>query len=478
MPIRIPTRFEHVLNNPNLNPTPLIVGVEADLQSIDRLRRTADTQQGGVLAFLYAPTGAGKTTAVYSAAALMADTFDPVLLVPHTVTLRGVSQWLRDNLPQQTGKAIPVLFDGREATDDVVGLGQMMSDLNSLLRGRPDLIALWPTTSDEWRAQLSEIANRIGGRSLVPANGEVRIEGPEKAEWFTILERLLGQFDQRFEDLALDERSVMSYVEKAESVGGFLEKVRDAIVDRVDEVQLQSSLPPLIFVVSSGPDVVSEANRLRRAGSLLLKAEELLSYSPRSVAGKYWKARLATPEHHLAYVISLFQARLTTMSPSSVAYAVREFGDEHLQSVARDAGMQRSPGNADRTFQSTDLYKYLTGNTSFEMTSSAKGRTADTTVTAYEAIQRLSSTRHKAINQALSALVERNVPEFKGSLAQFELDLGGANAFADAVVPFEDGDIYLEFHHLSPAHLTAAAMASYVMGKLQSYAIHYNLIPR
>src|SRR5450755_1994028 len=120
--VQIPIRFENILTSPALEPAPLLIGVEHDLQFFDRLRRRAETQQSGVLAFPLGESGDGKTSAVYTAAALLPDLFGPVFPVPATVQVREVAGWLSQNLPQQRGRATIVLMDGREASDDHVGL--------------------------------------------------------------------------------------------------------------------------------------------------------------------------------------------------------------------------------------------------------------------------------------------------------------------------------------------------------------------
>jgi hypothetical protein len=471
--IRIPTRFEHLVGDP----TPLIVGVAEDLATLERLSRAADTQQGGVLGLMVAPSGTGKTTAVYSLAALLSDRYAPVVPVPSTVALRELPTWLESNLPADD-RVIPVLIDHREKTDDEVGLGQLMSGLNGLLRNHGNLMVLWPTTDEAWQEQLLKAARKVGGKTLLPNAGELTIQGPAKAQWPLILERLLIQLDQSREELALDQAAIDAAAEEAEHVGAFLENIRDAIVERVDDVQLDRALPRLLFVITSDSAVVGEANRLRRAGTLNLKAEELVSYSRRSEAGKYWLARVGEPQHHLAYILSLFQARLVTMTPSSVSYAALHYGETRLQDLVRDAGLARSTSNAETTFKNTDFYRFLNGTTSLELTSTNKGKTAATTLAAYSAVQAASAKRHKAINQAICALAESVVPEFRASAGAFEVDLGDANAFADAVIPLSTDDLHLEFHHLSAAHCKASSMASYIMDKVKAYALNYNLIPR
>jgi hypothetical protein len=475
--IPIPIRFENILTSPALEPAPLLVGVEEDLQFFDRLRRRAQTQQSGVMAFPIGSSGDGKTTAVYAASALLPDLFEQVFVVPATIQVREVVSWLAEHLPAQGERTTIVRMDGREASDDRVGLKQLMSGLNQLLRGRPDLVVCWPTVYLEWRNELVELARTIGGKGLCPEGFETFI-GPPKEAWPDVLDRILIQLDHTLDDVALEQSYVSGVAEHEANIGRFLETISGAIAERVDDVQLTRRLPRLVFVITSTSEVVGEANRLRQAGSYLLKSRELTSYSPKSESGKWWAARAGTPEHQLGYVIALFRARLVTMTPSSVVYSSLQHGDEGLRSAARDNGMKPSTTNASTTFKNTDFYRLLIGEPSTELTSTIKGKTAATTLAAHTAIQALSAKRHKAINQSICQLAEVVVPEFKASLGAFEVDLGERDTFTDAVIPLDGDDLHLEFHHLSQAHCRASSMAAYIMEKLRTYAWRHHIIPR
>lgn len=473
MSVRIPTRFEQFVGDP----TPLIVGVKDDLAAFEKLRRSAETQGGGVLGILIADSGTGKTTSVHSTSTLLADRYSPVASVPSTVPMAKIPAWISENCPPSS-RTTPVLIDHREKTDDEIELGQLMSGLNGLARKRADLMLLWPTTDVAWRDQLTTAARKVGGRTLLPTAGEIRIVGPSREQWPTILERILIQLDQSPQDLALSPQAVNERAGMATDVGSFLELIRDIVVEQVDELRLDRALPRVLFVVTSDSSVVGEANRLRRAGTLDLKAEELMSYSLRSEAGKYWKARQQNPTHHLAYMLSLFQARLVTMTASAAAYAALHYGDPGLEEAVRNAGLRRSTSNAATTFKTSDFYRFLTNSTTPELTSTAKGKTAETTLAAYEAVQARSARHHKSINMAIAAQAETVVPEFLASEGRFEVDLGDANAFADAVILLNGEELHLEFHHLSPRHCKASNIARYIMEKMRGYAINYNLIPR
>lgn len=132
--IPIPIRFENILASPALEPAPLLVPVEHDLQFFDRLRRRAETQQSGAIAFPLGASGDGKTSAVFAASVLMPDHFEPVLTVPATVQVCELGSWLADNLLPPTDKAVIVRMDGREASDDTVGPRHAGQDRNGFAR--------------------------------------------------------------------------------------------------------------------------------------------------------------------------------------------------------------------------------------------------------------------------------------------------------------------------------------------------------
>ena len=62
----------------------------------------------------------GKTTSVYSVSVFLKDKFNSVLAVPPEIDLRNVMTWLQENIPAKSVKITPILFDGREVTDDSV----------------------------------------------------------------------------------------------------------------------------------------------------------------------------------------------------------------------------------------------------------------------------------------------------------------------------------------------------------------------
>ncbi|MCY1082810.1 hypothetical protein [Archangium lansingense] len=477
--ISIPNRFESLYNSFSGEIRPLIVPIDSDLKSLTKLREKARIQNGGLLALLHGDSGIGKTTAVHSAAVHMPELFTAVVSVPPTIDLRAVPAWLQSNLPTRDSKrSILVLFDGREVSDDKVGLKQLLASLNQQLRQRSDVIFCWPTTDKSWQAEIRDIASRIGGGNFIPADSDIAIHGPPKEEWSKILERLLLRFSKTYDDIGITTDLVQSLCAESDTIGALLGKVGGVIADRISNVQATRRLPRLLFVVTSSGDVNGEANRIRRAGNQILAPEPLLGHSPRSESGKWWQERNKNPNHHLGYMISLFEARLVTMGPSSVVYACLHHDDGELCELAVEKGARKDAGNARRTLMTTDLYRFLLDQTVPEFTSTRKGRILNATKEAYAGIQSLSSKHHKKINTAICSLLSEHLPSFKVSPEQFEVNAGEQNLFVDAITDWSGATLNLEFHHLSEAHCKAASMASYIMDKLRAYSIHYNLIPR
>jgi hypothetical protein len=402
-----------------------------------------------------------------------------MIVVPHDVELRDAATWVTSNTPAPTvGKSQIVLFDGREASDDDVGVRQFLAALNQYLRRRPDVLFCWPTTDPSWHRKLRSIADNIGGANFCPVETDYQVKGPVAADWPTVLERLLLQYQKTLEDVGMSADLIDEFCRGSKTVGDFLTKASVAVSDRVVKLQEARKLPQILFVITSSGDVAGEANRIRRAGKQVLAAEPLLGYSPRSEAGKWWTERNKDPNHHLGYVISLFNANLITMSASAVVHACVLSGADDVRNAALREKAQPNSGSASQAVKASEFFRFLSGAAVTEFTTGRKGRAKDRTVDAYAAIQALSAKRHKAINQAICALTHQFVPGFQCDQASdFEVSSGG-DLLTDAIIRVGNRIYHTEFTHLSGAQCKAANMSSYIMGKLRNYAIYHQLVPR
>jgi hypothetical protein len=166
------------------------------------------------------------------------------------------------------------------------------------------------------------------------------------------------------------------------------------------------------------------------------------------------------------------------MSASSVVHACLLCGADDLKNAVLKEKIQPNSGSAGQALKASEFYRYLSGAAVPEFTTGRKGKARDRTVEAYTAIQALSSKRHKAINQAICTFTKQHV---SGLLCEadssFEI-ASGDNLITDALLEIGERAYHAEFHHLSELQCKAANMSSYIMGKLRTYALHHQLIPR
>jgi len=368
-----------------------------------------------------------------------------------------------------------LLLDGREISDDEVGISQFITSINQMLRRRKDIICCWPINDLLWRQTIYSLTHKIGGLSLLPEQAQIVISGPSKDMWELCLEKILNQLYVNIGDLGLDKSIVLNKIDESSTIGEFLHRTSLVFAERITKVQKIKNLPEIAFVISSSGEVIGEANRIRRTGNYLLNAENLIGYSTRSESGKWWKDRSKDQNQNLGYIVSLFNARLTTLNPGAVVYSCLHFGEDVIKDKIKQIGYMEHISNARTTMKTTDFYRFLSGDTLSELTSSKKGKISDVLAKAYSYVQSNSALKHKSINDSILKLInniDQNVV-----VIDLEVDGGDQNLYTDAIIKMNN-ELYLEFHHLSEGNCKASSMASYIMGKMRAYAIHYNLCPR
>lgn len=478
--IDVPSRFENILPHFSNNLDTILIEVPEDTEAFVNLVRKVRVQKGGVLSFMKGETGVGKTTAVYSMPIWRSDLFKEVFIVPEEINYPDITQWIRSQVPEDEDKINLILLDGREITSDGIGLTNFFTSLNQLLRKRKDLIVCWPANDEDWLNNLVSTARKVGGNNFVPKKGIIKIKGPEKDKWNDILDRLLIYMDKTFADLAIEEQTLRDIETQSPTIGEYLSEVGELVSERIIDEREVRSLPEVVFVISSGEKVESEANRIRRAGSYILKAEELTSYSHKSSSGKFWLGRgKNSNKESLAYVITLLNAKLTTVKPTAVNYSALFCDNDLLLNITKVNNITKNSANATRSIESTDFYKFLNDDIPYELTSSNKGKMSDNTKKAYDSIQSKSALHHKKINKAICSYVQQVIgDETKFKVIDYEVDAGDAGLFIDVLVKVNGRELSLEFHHLSAKNCKASKMSSYIMEKLKNYAQHYNLVAR
>ena len=477
----LPTKFESILRSDTMTFAPLIVKVDADLSKFRSLVRFNTAQGAGSLAIVCSPPGQGKTTAAYAAAVLLKDIFVPVKAVPPTISLslRDIPAWLLKNLPPPTGKATIILIDGREATDDDQGLRDVMGALNNLVRGRPDLLFVWPTTDEAWRDRLVSVARSFGSQSFCPTAGVFAIQGPSREQWIEAASLMLDQLSSSWDEFGVNESSAAEIAKQHRTLGDFLTAINQVRVDQEGVTENATGLPEVVFVISSHSQVVSDVARLRNPRTYRIRTDEVIQSARLQEAGKFWQARGAAQKQNLAWVSALLQVKLLSLTPSTVAHACGRFCDPEskIRKAIGKTSFRGSKSAGATAYSRTDLGRFLAGKPVPEILDTNKGMTSERTLAAYDAIQAFSSRSHLTINTAILSLAAEASGLFSIEQVEFEKPLGG-DAIVDAIVPANGRRVHLEFHHLSGSECSPNKIATYMMKKLRIYAYQYNLIDR
>lgn len=477
----LPTKFESILRMGALNFAPLILKVDGDLSRFNKCVRFNKAQGAGTISIVCSPPGQGKTTAAYAATVLLRNEFNPVLPVPPlmSLALRDVPRWISENLPKSPlDRTTLVLIDGRESTDDEQGLRDVMGALNNLVRGRPDLLFCWPTTDQAWGDRLVKTARDFGSKSFCPDHAVFSVEGPHKNQWVDAVSLILDQLNSNWDEFGINEQSAREIAKEYATLGEFFTAINQIRIDQEDVSENVTGLPEVVFVVSSHPQVVGHVARLRNPQTYRLRTDELISSARSSEPGKYWRDRGTRQKENLAWVSGLLQAKLVSLTPSTVAHACGTEAKEgsRLRSVLDDINFRPSRSTGRNAYGTTDLARFLAGQPVPEVLTSNKGKTSPNTLAAYDAIQSISSKQHRDINEAILKFVGNLDSKFDPDQVQYEVSLGG-DAIADAIVP-ADVRLHFEFHHLSSTHCKPNKIATYIMKKLRVYATEYNLIQR
>ncbi|MHB0920058.1 MAG: hypothetical protein ACYC22_03775 [Thiomonas delicata] len=447
---------------------------EEDIEAIKRFIAAAESSSQGKVLFLTAPSGTGKSTFVHSLEIFFSDRVGEVVRLPpqHELTVSEIPAFLA-KLPVQS-KFTVVNFDGREAPYfNEPEYQTFLGALNGLLRTRRDLLVIWPVTDITFSAKLIQLLERVGGKSAFGIAPQIELHGISKQRFILVLEKLLQVANWRLEDAAISDTEVAALVDKAERIGVFLDDLQSLIATRFDVGEMGVEFPTVLIAISSGEPKIREITRsIRRADSYYIEASRLLMYTKQSNVAEWWGNRSTSLRSALPHVIALFNAQLVSVSASTVVHAVLQHGDAELKALVE--GVRADRGNAKRVMESSELFKYLSGEAldNREYGSSVK----DETSASFSRIQAQSDRKHRALNDAVLKLAT----ESGAALPSLTLENPLVPGLQTDATFREPGrpTVALEFHHKAASESTNNKLAIYVLEKLKEYAINYGLASR
>jgi hypothetical protein len=193
-------------------------------------------------------------------------------------------------------------------------------------------------------------------------------------------------------------------------------------------------------------------------------------YTRRSRIAQWWAERNKDVKTSLPYIVSLFDAQLLSLSPSSVVHSILLAAPSGFPNLA--GKVTKNAGNARRIMMSTEFFKFSKGQ---EVDiKETKPSTKTETLEAYALIQERSKDRHKIINQAILRLSEDVGCGFNNVL--LEQSCGSASRVCtDAIADLNGTKCNIEFFHKSSSESTENPIAIYVLEKLKEYAVSYGV---
>lgn len=469
---QLPTRYEALVERFGAKAQTTIVPPTPDLEAIKRLVQSVKSAGQGKMVFLFGQTGQGKTTFIESLSLFLGDQIGRVIRIPPSFELpiSGVVSFAAKT--QKSTRLTVLNFDGREAPFfNEAEYKNFLIELNSFLRGRKDIVVIWPVNDRIFADKIVELMNAVAGKSAFGPNDIQVSSGIDRSQYIPVLEKINQIANWRIEDAALSRSEVEKFRDGASSVGDFLDRVHGAIVQRFDVSSIGVELPNLVFVISSGKKEVKELCRsIRRADSYYLEASRLLMYTKRSNVAEWWEERNKDMRTNLNYIIALFNGQLLSISGSSVVHAVRNYGTDDLRTSISD--ITKNIGNAKRVIQASELFRYSNGQDTDAREYGLNAK--DETLAAYESVQALSKESHKSINTSIMALLSEAGGGFDSVL--YEQRRGSkAHILADVCAQRGDERVHIEFHHKSERESTSNKLAIYILEKVKEYSIAYGL---
>jgi len=480
--VKVPFRFEplsKLVGRDRLGQ--VLLECPSDLEKMKRLVAEVQSAGQGKLQFLIGDSGLGKTCLVESLAVFLSDVVGLVLTPPpdYELPLRDLPAWLATHIPEAQKKAgarlVVVNLDGRELPSvNPDETRAAMVNLNAFLRRNAGILATWPVVNEEFAQEAIQHLQRSGGGTALSSSPTMPVNGLESSKYYDALLLILRTTSVTLDDAAVSDEEVRGLVKDSTSIGNYLERVHQLVVSRYDVGAIGQALPKVYIVVTSNADTNTKCRMLRRGDQFLVDPDRLLQFSRANVADDWRSRAKENPRRGLPFIMSLFEVRLVNISSSAVVNACAFCEDSRLQQAVRRHYPNPIRANAANALRGSSLVRALKGEA--DASAGYNVQPTDKIANAYDSIQALTRTRHRAINQAVVQVLAKelglNLPNVK-----YESNpLADRDLRPDVMFQRQERPETLEFTHRSIDDASVAAISSYVLAKIQDYARDYNLI--
>jgi hypothetical protein len=292
----------------------MVVRVAGALDQFDALARRVEVAGRGGFIIVRGDSGSGKSTFLHT---LNLFRNVEVTSIAHE---SSVVSALRSLKPTKFPFRV-IVVESREAlrgsrplalVNEVHGINDFIREPN----GEHTLVA-WPCNTDDLEKNLKEIAERVGGDSLIPLVDDpvVRFQGPRRDQYIEIARRTIATLNEgaSFQDLGISDERAESLREKAPTIGAFLWYIREELLNNNETIELirrrdhwLGRFPEVLVLYEEAAEKHSNGVYLRNALDDLRLAVEMLLRSifqndkalenQVPLLGEFVKRRAGSPE--------------------------------------------------------------------------------------------------------------------------------------------------------------------------------------
>ncbi|UWQ46000.1 hypothetical protein [Leisingera aquaemixtae] len=468
----IPDRYEVLARTGSQNLNGLIVPVESALNDIDQIFAVMKISNRGAFAILRGRSGIGKSTFLHT-----------LHLYRHGVEAISIpgGQHVPDFLAGvevgRSTKLKVIVLEEREAaisfTDEE--LESWLHAINAFIRrdeGRRCLV-VWPCNSDGLQRRLENLAQQIGGKSLLGSReGALLFSGPEKNQFAEIGVRTLSILNQGagLSDFGLTNQDVDELAKNSDTVGDFLGGVRDLVIAKQIAVArlIPQEQPKVWVVVVAGNEPAGDVAGVTRGNLSLVDMDRLMSSTDANVVRELKKI----PEK-LGVLATVLNAKVFHLPVLAATAAVRAFADEKLKEKLKEQDFSLSGPDENEAKERILQSEFGTVLSQGRQKTLTRGKKLGSkSRESFEKVAKVASTDDAAVNRAIGrALV------FSGLIDSFEVEvkLNGKNTLrSDLVVQGSFGEARLEM--MWRAKTGRADISNYTLKKLELYGKNIGLI--
>lgn len=475
--LRLPSRYESLVAAIGDDVAQLLV--EPAEGTLDIFRRVAlhmKARGRGLFLPLYARSGTGKTTLVSSLATWLPKEYAATArLAGGEVSADRLRQAVdavaqAHVLPANEDRILIVNVDDRESDPPS---DKELSQIKGFLRedgpGSRTLV-VWPETSDQHADAMSRSFEERAGRS--PIDIPVQVAGPVAEEWQGLaIETLkLANGLSSLEALGVDPRNYKST--QFHTLGDFLDEVSADFVGLLADLLGATRKPIRVIIVfaseSGNAGVLGELTGGARYG--FLDADRLISATPNSVIGKWWKSRAGL----LVQTIVRLDARAVFITPSLALPVVRRYGPQEAVDVLETLDFKpRPPSEISTYFDRSEFGRLLQRLDS--PTAEIRGNPAHDARAGFALLASeygFGSGNDKKLNRAVGDFLAAAQSELGEAVVEKRLE--HLPLIPDVAIDGADEATCIELHWRSGDFLTTAnrsEIAQYILKKLKAYAV-------